>query len=199
MESLAELKPDFEVHAIVAATENMPDGKACRPGDIVIGKDGTSVEILNTDAEGRLTLADAITYSREQGATEIIDLATLTGACLVALGAGTAALYSDHEEMAAKLTQAAANTQESLWRMPLTKSLKKTIKSPVADLKNIGDMYGGSITAALFLQHFSKDTAWAHLDIAGPAYSKEDDGLLCKGGTGYGVHTLVEYLSPLGD
>jgi len=197
MKSIAKLKPHFEVHAIVAATENMPDGKSCRPGDIVTGKDGTSVEILNTDAEGRLTLADAITYSKEQGATEIIDLATLTGACMVALGPITAALYSDHKEISEGLLKAADQSHESLWQMPLTKKLNKMIKSPVADLKNIGGSYGGSITAALFLQHFSGETPWAHLDIAGPAFTKEEEGPITKGATGYGVHTLVEYLSPL--
>ena len=197
MESIAKLKPNCEVHAIVAATENMPDGDSTRPGDVIVAKDGTSVEILNTDAEGRLTLADAITYSRECGATEIIDLATLTGACIVALGPNTAALYSDHEEVCHGLLHAAKTSHESLWHMPLTKEYNKMLKSPVADLKNIGDSYGGSITAALFLQHFSGDTPWAHLDIAGPAYSKADEGPLTKGGTGYGVHTLVEYLCPL--
>jgi leucyl aminopeptidase len=197
MESVAKLKPNFEVHAIVAATENMPDGDACRPGDIIVGKDGTSVEILNTDAEGRLTLADAITYSKEQGATEIIDLATLTGACIVALGPDTAGLYSDHSDLSEGLLQAAKNTHESLWQMPLTKAYNKMLKSPVADLKNIGGSGGGSITAALFLQHFSGDTTWAHLDIAGPAYSSSDEGVLTKGGTGYGVQTLIEYICPL--
>ena len=195
--ALADLKADIEIHAIVAATENMPDGLACRPGDIVKGRNGTSVEILNTDAEGRLTLGDALSYAVDNGATEIIDLATLTGACMVALGPHAAALYSDHSELRQGLLKAAQESKEELWPMPLSKGLKKSIKSPVADLKNIGGAYGGSITAALFLQHFVGEVPWAHLDIAGPAYSEEDQGYIGKGGRGYGVRTLVEYLCPL--
>jgi leucyl aminopeptidase len=194
--AIAELKADIEVHAIVAATENMPDGASCRPGDIVIGRNGTSVEILNTDAEGRLTLGDALSYAVDQGATEIIDLATLTGACMVALGTQAAALYSDHKELRDGLLSAAQVSKEDLWHMPLSKNLKKSIKSPVADLKNIGGPYGGSITAALFLQHFVGEVPWAHLDIAGPAYSEEEQGYITKGGRGYGVRTLVEYICP---
>jgi leucyl aminopeptidase len=195
--ALAELKADVEVHAIVAATENMPDGDATRPGDIVKGRNGTSVEILNTDAEGRLTLADALSYSVDKGATEIIDLATLTGACITALGEQTAALYSDHQDLCLGLLEASARGGEQLWHMPLNKKLKKKIKSPVADLKNIGGGGGGSITAALFLQEFVKDVPWAHLDIAGPAFGDDDSGHISKGGRGFGVGTLVEYLCPV--
>jgi len=194
--ALAELKADVEVHAIVAATENMPDGHASRPGDIVMGRHGTSVEILNTDAEGRLTLADALTYAVDHGATEIIDLATLTGACIVGLGDQTAALYSDHKELCQGLLEAASRGGEQLWHMPLNKRLKKQIKSPVADLKNIGGANGGSITAALFLQEFVGEIPWAHLDIAGPAFSEEERGHITKGGRGFGVGTLIEYLCP---
>jgi leucyl aminopeptidase len=194
--ALAELKAKVEVHAIVAATENMPDGDATRPGDIVTGRNGTTVEILNTDAEGRLTLADALTYSVDKGATEIIDLATLTGACITALGEQTAALYSDHEELRQGLLDASDRGGEQLWHMPLNPSLKKKIKSPVADLKNIGGGGGGSITAALFLQEFTENVPWAHLDIAGPAFGDEERGHISKGGRGFGVGTLVEYLCP---
>lgn len=197
IECISKLKPDYEVHAVVAATENMPDGHATRPGDIVKAMNGTSVEILNTDAEGRLTLADAILYAKSKGATEIIDLATLTGACMIALGPITAGLYSNKNELAKNLNQAAENEAEHLWRMPLTKKLKRQIKSPIADLKNIGGSYGGSITAALFLQHFAGKEPWAHLDIAGPAWSEEDSGYIKKGGRGFAVATLCEYLQPL--
>lgn len=194
--AIAELKANVEVHAIVAATENMPDGHATRPGDIVTGRNGTSVEILNTDAEGRLTLADALSYSVDNGATEIIDLATLTGACITALGEQTAALYSDHDNLRDGLLSASSRGGEQLWHMPLNKKLKKQIISPVADLKNIGGGGGGSITAALFLQEFVGETPWAHLDIAGPAFSDSEDGHISKGGRGFGVGTLVEYLCP---
>lgn len=197
MSVIKHFAPNFEVHALVAATENMPDGLSCRPDDIVIGRDGTSVEILNTDAEGRLTLADAITYAKDKGATEIIDLATLTGACVAALGPHTAGLFTNSDKMAEGLLNASEESSEGLWRMPLTKKLKKSIKSPVADLKNIGGSYGGAITAALFLEHFAGKTNWAHLDIAGPAYSGEDSGYIKKGGRGYGVALLLEYLFPL--
>lgn len=194
---IAQQALNFEVHAVVAATENMPDGASYRPGDIIKSKNGLSVEVLNTDAEGRLTLADAMTYCIEKGATEMIDLATLTGACMVALGPYTAALYSHQDELAKGLQEASQKEGEDLWRMPLTKKLKKQLKSPVADLKNIGGPYGGSITAALFLEAFAGDTTWAHLDIAGPATSDADQGYLKKGGRGFGVSTLVEYLCPL--
>ncbi len=194
MSAIADLKPDVEVHAVVAATENMADGSATRPGDVVESRSGKTVEILNTDAEGRLTLADALSYSVDQKATEVIDLATLTGACMVALGPHMAALYSDDDELQHGLLEAASKSSEEIWPMPLSKKLKASIKSPIADLKNIGGPHGGSITAALFLQEFVGETPWAHLDIAGPAFSESDSAYGIKGGSGYGVRTLVEYL-----
>lgn len=196
MQMIAKCKPNFEVHTLVAATENMVDGHSYRPGDIITGRAGKSVEVLNTDAEGRLTLADAITYAVDNGATEIIDLATLTGACMVALGPVTAGLYSNNDALAESLLQASHNEGEHLWRLPLTKSLKKMLKSPIADLKNIGGSYGGSITAALFLEEFVEKTTWAHLDIAGPASCDSENAYIKKGGRGFGVTTLVEYLCP---
>lgn len=194
MSSIADLKPDVEVHAVVAATENMVDGSATRPGDVIESRSGKTVEILNTDAEGRLTLADALSYAIDQNATEVIDLATLTGACMVALGPHMAALYSEDDELQHGLLEAAAKSAEEIWPMPLSKKLKASIKSPIADLKNIGGPHGGSITAALFLQEFVGETPWAHLDIAGPAFSESDSAYGIKGGSGYGVRTLVEYI-----
>ncbi len=197
MECLAQLKPNIEIHAIIAAAENMPDGKATRPGDVVVSKCGKSVEILNTDAEGRLTLADAISYAIEQGATEIVELSTLTGACMVALGQDIAGLYTRDDGLRTELLAAAARAGEGLWAMPMPKRMLKLLESPIADLKNIGGKYGGSITAALFLQEFAGKTSFAHIDMAGPAMTEEDRGHLVKGGRGYGVATLVEWLSPL--
>ncbi len=198
MEVIAALKPRFEVHAVVAAAENMPDGHAYRPGDIFRSKSGKTVEVLNTDAEGRLTLADAITWSRAHKATEIVELSTLTGACMVALGLHTAGLFSADDKLAENLAAAARAEGEDLWRLPLTSLLRKQIKSDFADLKNIGNRYGGAITAALFLQEFAEGIPYAHLDIAGPATSDEDRGHIKKGGRGFGVATLVSYLCPLG-
>lgn len=193
----AELGLDFELHAVVPATENMPDGHSTRPGDVIVGRGGKSVEILNTDAEGRLILADALTYSLDKGATEIVDLATLTGAAMAALGPHTAALYSDDNSLQDQLKAAAARAGEHLWPMPLSQHLRKTLDSSVADLKNIGGAYGGSITAALFLKEFVGDVPWAHIDMAGPALCDEDRGHLTKGARGYGVATIFEYLLPL--
>ena len=197
MEAIAGLKPNVEIHALVAAAENMPDGDAYRPGDVIVSRSGKSVEILNTDAEGRLTLADAITWAKDHGATEIIELSTLTGACMIALGPDTAGLFSNNDTLAQNLKSAADAEGEDIWRMPLTPSLKAALKSPVADLKNVGDRKGGAITAGLFLEAFAGDTPFAHLDIAGPATSDVENGHIKKGGRGFGVATLLEYLCPL--
>lgn len=193
---LEKFKPDIEVHGIIAACENMPSGTAYRPGDILHAKNGKTIEVLNTDAEGRITLADALTYAVEQGADVIIDLATLTGACMVALGETYAGLWSNDEALQHELEAAAAVTGENLCALPLPPEYKPFIQSKVADLRNIAtNRYGGAITAALFLQEFVNDVPWAHVDIAGPSFMERP----CvpyypAGGTGYGVRLLMEYL-----
>ncbi|MBF0243948.1 MAG: leucyl aminopeptidase [Planctomycetes bacterium] len=197
--ALGKLGVDCEVHALVAAAENMPDGKSYRPGDVIASREGKTVEILNTDAEGRLTLADAVSWAQDHGATEIIDLATLTGACLIALGPNCAALFSNDEGQTQALLAAAGRAGEQFWKMPLDRRLRKQLDSDVADIKNIGTKHGGTITAALFIGDFvKKGLSWAHMDIAGPAMVGENKGHIKKGGSGFGVATLIEYLAPLG-
>jgi leucyl aminopeptidase len=186
------LKPrDVEVHGVIGATENMPGGRAIRPGDILRSMSGKTVEVLNTDAEGRLVLADALHWVRtRQRVDEIIDVATLTGACMVALGRHTAGFFSNDEALAARYERAAKRAGEDAWRLPLTERLAESLRSTVADLKNVGDAYGGAISAALFLREFVGDTPWVHVDIAGPSFV-EGKGP-AAGGTGYGVMTLAE-------
>ncbi len=194
MVALAQLGSKYEVHAIVAATENMPWSGSTKPGDVVVTRSGKTVEILNTDAEGRLTLCDAITYAKDKGAEQIIDLATLTGACLAALGPNMAGYFCNDEKMATDIMDASDRACEELWRLPLNNRLKKKLNSDIADLKNIGHSPGGAIVAAMFLEAFVGDTPWAHIDIAGPAYTGEQYTHQKKGGTGYGITTLLEYL-----
>lgn len=194
----ARLKLPIEVHAVVGSTENMTGSKAYRPGDIYKSLEGKTVEIINTDAEGRLVLADVLTWAaRKLKPDYMIDHATLTGACIIALGPWRAGLYTDDDELADKYLKAADGEGESFWRMPLDSDLRSTLKSPVADIKHIGGRYGGSITAALFLKEFVAKTKWMHLDIAGPAFVERPHGRLPKGGTGFGVATGVRFLEKL--
>lgn len=195
MESIAMSKPGCVVHAIIGAAENMPDGNAIRPGDVITGKKGISVEILNTDAEGRLVLADALAYAQDQRPTQIIDLATLTGACMVALGPLTAGAFVRDEAMHERLSAAWSASGENFWRLPLQRELRDQLDSDIADIKNIGERWGGAITAALFLSEFvDASIPWAHLDVAGPVFSSKAAGYVPKGGTGFGVRTLLEYV-----
>ena len=203
MRLVAFLKPPFPVRAYFGACENLPSGTAYKPGDVIAGKNGTTVEVLNTDAEGRLVLADVLAWAVEEGAGAVIDLATLTGAILVALGPWTAGLFSNDDALAGDLLAAARTAGEPAWRMPLPPEMEELIKSPIADLKNTGGRYGGSINAALFLQHFirpaSKEKSeravpWAHIDIAGPASVDRERGYNPRGGTGAGVRLLAEWL-----
>ena len=196
MRSIAELKPSgVEVHMVVASCENMVNGSAVHPGDIVTAANGMTIEINNTDAEGRLTLADALLYACEQKPDAVVDLATLTGACVIALGDEMAGLWSNNDDLAEALDAAAQTGGEGLWRMPLRQSYKDGLKSLLADMKNTGPRPGGSITAALFLKEFvAKDTAWAHIDIAGPVWSDKGKGVNPAGATGYGVRTLVNWV-----
>lgn len=195
MEAIAISKPDCVVHGIVGAAENMPDGNAIRPGDVITGKKGVSVEILNTDAEGRLVLADTLAYAQDQKPTEIVNLATLTGACIVALGPHTAGAFVRDEGLFGKLEQAWKTSGESFWRMPMQPELREMLESDIADVKNIGERWGGAITAALFLSEFvDPEVPWAHLDVAGPVFAAKARGHIPKGGTGFGVKTLVAYV-----
>jgi leucyl aminopeptidase len=196
MRALPTLAPAVEVHGLIAATENMPSGTAFRPGDVLRAMNGTTIEIGNTDAEGRLTLADAICYAREHvKPDEMIDMATLTGACVVALGPQCSGLFSNNQPLARRLLGAAEAAGERVWQLPLIDEYREGLKSEVADINNVGQRGGGAITAALFLKEFAGDTPWAHLDIAGPAFTERDTPLAPKGGTGVAVRTLLAYLT----
>jgi len=199
MQALPALKPAVEVHGLIAATENMPSGAAIRPGDILKAMNGTTIEIGNTDAEGRLTLADAICYAAQKvGADEIVDMATLTGACVVALGPLCSGLFANDQGLANRLLAAAATAGERVWQLPLIDEYRENLKSDVADLNNVGPRGGGAITAGLFLKEFAGDKSWAHLDIAGPAFTEKDTPLAPKGATGYAVRTILTYLTEAG-
>jgi len=192
MVSVAALKPKCEVHAIFAAAENMPDGNAYRPGDVWGSLDGKSVEIINTDAEGRLILADALAYAKDLQPDLLVDNATLTGAMVVALGNTCSGWYANSEAAAKEFEGASKQSGESMWRMPLLEELKDQLKSDVADLKHTGDRWGGSISAALFLREFIGETKnWVHADIAGPVTSDRAASWWSKGATGHGVLTFV--------
>jgi len=196
MQALAADKLDVEVHCYVPTVENMINGKATRPGDIVRAMNGTSIEVLNTDAEGRLILADAVCLAEKDGCEVIVDLATLTGACMVALGMDYAGIFATDEKLKSSITNAAASAGEKLWSLPLPPEYRKLMDSPVADIKNSGPRWGGAITAALFIKEFitNPKTAWAHLDIAGPAYTEVERGYIKKGGVGFGVRTLARWI-----
>ncbi|MBI3379243.1 leucyl aminopeptidase [Candidatus Gottesmanbacteria bacterium] len=190
------LNPIIEVVGLIAACENMPSGKALKPGDILKAMNGKTIEVLNTDAEGRLTLADAISYANlKEKPDEIIDLATLTGACMVALGDDIAGMWGNNTKLIDSISKSGENVGEWVWNMPLFSDYKSLIKSHIADVKNIQTgRYGGAITAALFLAEFVGDTPWVHLDIAGPAFAERDTPLSSIGGVGFGVRTLLEYI-----
>ena len=190
----ARLKLPVEVHGIIPSTDNVINGNAMRPGDIYRTLDGKTVEVLNTDAEGRLILADALTYARELKGDVMVDHATLTGACMVALGQWRAGLYATDDALRDRYLDAAKRSGEAFWPLPLDEDIKETIKSPIADIKNTGDGYGGSIAAALFLREFVGESPWIHLDIAGPAYLSSPHGVSPKGGTGFGIRTALEFI-----
>ena len=191
MQALAQLKPAIPVTALVPAVENMPGGRAQRPGDIVTTLSGKTVEVLNTDAEGRLVLADAMTYARRLGCTHLVDAATLTGAIVVALGYVNVGAFSNDEPLLGKVMAAAKAEGEKMWHMPLDDEYKDALKSPFADMPNIGSRWGGAITAAMFLKEFVDTTPWVHLDIAGTAWLEEDKPFLAKGPTGVPLRTMV--------
>jgi leucyl aminopeptidase len=194
--ALADLSVPYEVHAFAACTENMPSGKSYKLGDVLKSMNGKTVEINNTDAEGRLTLGDAITYAvTKVKPDEIFDFATLTGACMIALGAQTAGVMSNDLSLVERWLQAARLAGEEMWHLPLPEKLKEQLKSDIADMRNTGERYGGALTAGLFLKEFVADTAWVHTDLAGPAAADKESGFIAKGGTGFAVATIVEYLA----
>jgi leucyl aminopeptidase len=198
MGALRDLSVPFRVLGIAAATENMINGHATRPGDIVRGMGGKTVEITNTDAEGRLVLADALTYAVRASADEIIDLATLTGACIVALGPRTAGLMGNDQPLMDRLLRAASRAGEQLWQLPLYEEFHEAMRGEISDLQNAASGRAGETErAATFLREFAGATPWAHLVIAGPAFSDEKSSVpyIAPGGTGYGVRTLLRYLA----
>jgi leucyl aminopeptidase len=198
MSALAELEVKVAVTGYLASAENMPSGAATRPGDVLTMKNGKTVEVLNTDAEGRLVMADALALGAAAAPDAIVDVATLTGACVVALGTRYTGLMANDEALAAELLDAAAEAGEPTWRLPLPPEYRKDIESDLADLKNVGDRYGGALFAGLFLEEFVDDRPWVHLDIAGPARAESEDGYLGKGSTGVAVRTLLSWLERRG-
>jgi leucyl aminopeptidase len=192
MRVVGHLKPSFPVHAFIGACENMPSGTAYRPGDILVSRLGKTVEITNTDAEGRLVLGDILTWANEHKPAAIIDLATLTGACMIALGHYIVGAFGDDDTFAEQVLGAAKSAGEEMWRLPISDMQKDALRSEVADMKNSGERYGGAINAAFFLREFVGETPWMHLDIAGPSQSPRERGYYGKGATGVGVRTLVE-------
>jgi len=195
--AIAQLKPKINVTAIIPATENLPGGNALKPGDILTAMNGKTIEIISTDAEGRLTLADALGYAKKLGAKSIIDVATLTGSCRVALGDVYSGAFGNNQELVDKVIAAGGEAGELIWQMPMHEQYKEQNKSDVADIKNVGGKYGGAITAAQFLVEFVGDTPWVHLDIAGTSMSEKERTYLVKGATGVPVRTLVNLVLSL--
>jgi len=196
MHAIAKLAPNVNVVGYLGCVENGIGPHAYHPGDILISRKGLSVEIGNTDAEGRLVLADTIDYAQERDRPDtLIDIATLTGACMVALGTKTAGIFSNDDDLCTAICQSGKSVGESFWRLPLLPEMRDIIKSPIADIKNIGERWGGAISAAVFLEEFiHPDVKWAHLDIAGPATNSKNHSYLPTGGTGFAIRTLVNYI-----
>ncbi|HYG98621.1 MAG TPA: leucyl aminopeptidase [Terriglobales bacterium] len=194
MRAIALLKPKVKVIGIVCATENMPSGKAQKPGDVQIAMSGKSIEIINTDAEGRLVLADGLHYARQLGATHLIDAATLTGACVVALGYVNAGVFANDDQMYEHFVQATRRAGEKMWRLPVDPEYQEMIRSSIADIVNSGGRWGGAVTAAMFLKEFVEDTPWIHLDIAGTAWVEDNKAWIAKGPSGIAVRSIVEYV-----
>ncbi len=194
MHAIAELKPACKVISVVCSAENMPSGTAFKPGDVVHAMSGAAIEIINTDAEGRLVLADGLHYAKTLGCTHLIDAATLTGACVVALGYLNVGLFSNNEDTWAAFMAGVPKSGEKFWRLPCTDDYKEGIKSQIGDIMNSGGRAGGAITAAMFLKHFAAETPWIHLDIAGCAWNEEAKPWLPKGPTGIAVRSIVEWV-----
>jgi leucyl aminopeptidase len=194
MQAIARLKPSARVLGLVPACENMPSGRSYKPGDVLTGLGGKTIEIINTDAEGRLILSDAITYAVNRGASTIVDAATLTGACVVALGEIRAAVMGTDQRLIDQLIQAGERAGERIWQLPIDDRYGEQIRSPIADIKNDGGRGAGAITAGMFLKAFAGETPWAHLDIAGTAWINEPKPFMAKGATGFGVRTFVNFV-----
>ena len=199
MRAIALLQPRVRVISVICATENMPSGKAQKPGDVQIAMSGKAIEIINTDAEGRLVLADGLYYARQLGATHLVDAATLTGACVVALGYVNAGVFANDEQMYDHLRGALDRAGEKMWRLPLDPEYLEQIRSNIADIVNSGGRWGGAVTAAMFLKEFVDDTPWMHLDIAGTAWMEENKSWIAKGPSGIAVRTLVEFAKSFAD
>lgn len=194
MQVIARQRPRIRVVGLVAASENLPSGRSVKPGDVVRSLSGKTIEVVNTDAEGRLVLADAITYAISLGATCIVDAATLTGACVVALGDSRAAVMGTDDELIDELVRAGEQSGDRIWPMPLDKEYGEIIRSDIADVKNVGNRTAGSITAGYFLKHFAGSTPWAHLDIAGTAWTEKEKPYMAKGATGFGVRLMSTFV-----
>ena len=194
MRAIALLKPNVRVIGIVCATENMPSGKAQKPGDVQIAMSGKSIEIINTDAEGRLVLADGLHYAKQLGATHLVDAATLTGAVVVALGYNNAGIFTNDDEMYERIHRANEKAGEKMWRLPVDDEYKEQIRSSIADIMNTGGRWGGAITAAMFLKEFAEETPWIHLDIAGTAWMEDQKPWIAKGPSGIALRSLVEFV-----
>ncbi len=192
MRAIALLKPNVRVIGIVCASENMPSGKAQKPGDVQFAMSGKSIEIINTDAEGRLVLADGLHYARQLGATHLLDAATLTGACVVALGYVNAGIFCNDEKFFDQFAQAIKLSGEKMWRLPVDAEYQELIKSEIADIKNTGGRWGGAVSAAMFLKEFVEDTPWIHLDIAGTAWIEDSKSWIAKGPSGIAVRSIIE-------
>ncbi len=198
MRAIAQLKPNVRVIGIVCASENMPSGAAQKPGDVQIAMSGKSIEIINTDAEGRLVLADGLHYARQLGATHLIDAATLTGAVVVALGMINVGVFSNDDNFYQSFNGSLKASGEKMWRLPVEDDYREMIKSSIADIVNSGGRWGGAVTAAMFLKEFVGDTPWIHLDIAGVAWMEEAKPWIAKGPSGTPVRSLVEFVRELG-
>ncbi|HLZ41889.1 MAG TPA: leucyl aminopeptidase [Candidatus Sulfotelmatobacter sp.] len=194
MRAIALLKPKVKVIGIVCATENMPSGKAQKPGDVQIAMSGKSIEIINTDAEGRLVLADGLHYAKQLGCTHLVDAATLTGAVVVALGYANAGVFANDDEMYNRFHLANEKAGEKMWRLPLDDEYKDQIRSSIADIMNTGGRWGGAVTAAMFLKEFAEETPWIHLDIAGTAWMEDQKPWIAKGPSGVALRSLVEFV-----
>jgi leucyl aminopeptidase len=199
MRAVALLKPKVKVTAVICATENMPSGKAQKPGDVQIAMSGKSIEIINTDAEGRLVLADGLHYARQLGCTHLVDAATLTGAVVVALGYVNAGIFANDDQIYERFSKALGQAGEKMWRMPLDEEYKESIRSNIADMMNTGGRWGGAVTAAMFLKEFAEETPWIHLDIAGTAWMEDNKAWIAKGPSGIAVRSLIEFVRDFAD
>jgi leucyl aminopeptidase len=202
MYAIGKLKPKLNVIGVIPSSENLPGPRAVKPGDILKAMNGKTIEVINTDAEGRLILADALCYARELGATKLVDAATLTGACVIALGHAASGVMSNDDAFADGFLKIVADVGERYWRLPLFDDYDRQIKSDIADLKNTGGRYAGAETAGAFLKNFVADVPWIHLDIAGTAYLDNESSFMAKGPTGTPVRaflTLVEHLAKNGN